>query len=74
MTPAQPWWVAAGLQLPGLILVLALIGLALARVWVAAASPAGEQRRRERQLNLAIFPLALVSLGVVVLRFVELAH
>jgi hypothetical protein len=71
---AQAWWITAGLALPGLALVLALVGVAFARVWVAVGSPAGEQRPLERKLNRWVCPLALVSLGVIVLRFVELAH
>jgi hypothetical protein len=70
---AQTWWIWAGVHFPGLIVVLALIGFALARVVVAVGSPAGEQRPLERQLYRRALPFALLSTGVVILRFAELA-
>jgi hypothetical protein len=70
---AQTWWIWAGLRFPGLIVVLALIGFALARVVVAVGSPAGEQRQLERKLYRRAVPFALLSAGVVILRFAELA-
>ena len=70
---AEAWWIPAGLKLPGLLVVLAVIGLALARVMVAAVS-GRKHRRVERALTLVTYPLAIVAFGVILLRFVELSH
>jgi hypothetical protein len=70
---AQTWWIWLGVNFPGLIVVLALIGLALARVVVAVSSPAGEQRQLERRLYVRALPLAVLSAAVIILRFAELA-
>ena len=74
MTPvlAQTWWIWL-IQFPGLIVVLAMIGLMLARVVVAVGSPAGEQEALERRLYVRAVPFAVLSAAVIILRFVELA-
>jgi hypothetical protein len=69
---AQTWWIWL-IQFPGLIVVLAMIGLMLARVVVAVGSPAGEQEALERRLYVRAVPFAVLSAAVIILRFVELA-
>jgi hypothetical protein len=71
---AKTSWETAGMELPGILVVWAFLVLGLGRVMVAALWPDRQHRFLEYGLNCLVYPLALLAVGVVVLRFAELAH